>query len=99
MTNMDVDADTAAIQRIKAAEEKMAKMDIKTQQGLMSMRTEFNEKLNSILQEIRDQKNRTNVPTGEVPVEHQDQDEPQDQDEHQDRDEQAWMEDEMNRRT
>jgi len=99
-TNMDVDADTAAIQRIKATEDKMAKIEINTQRGLTSMKTEFNalnEKLNSILQGMKDQRNQTNVPTGEVPMEHQD--EPQDQDEHQDRDEQAWMLDKMNRRT
>jgi len=63
------------------------------------MRTEYNEKLDSILQEIRGKETQTNVPTAEVPEEHQDQDEQQDQDEHQDQDEQAWMQDEMNRRT
>jgi len=86
-TNMDVDADTAAIQRIKAAEEKMAKIEIKAEQRMTRMETKFEEKLNSILQAVEGKETWTNVPTEEVP------------DEHQDWDEQAWMEDEVNRET
>ena len=92
-TNMDPDTDTVAIQRIKAAEEKMAKIEIKTEQRLTRMETKLEEKLNSILQAVGGKETRTNVPTEEVPDEHQDPDE------HQERDKQAWMEDKVNRET
>ena len=69
-------------------------------QRIKGMRTEvsgLSARINLLLQEIRGNKTRTNVPAEEVPMEHQNQDVPQD--EHQDPDDQAWLLDEISRRT
>ena len=95
VTNMDGDAELTSIQRIKAAEEKMAKNEIKTQQSLQRMETKLKEQFDLLMQEIKSNKPQANIPPVEVPMEPQDQD----QDMHEDRDEQAWLQDEMSRRT
>jgi len=60
---------------------------------------ELSAKMDLLMQRTGGNKTQTDVPAEEVPMEHQNQDVPQDQDEHQDRDEQAWLLDEISRRT
>ena len=75
---MDVNSDTAFISRIKAAEEKMIRMETKAEERMTKMETKFDSKLTSILQALEQlgggKETRTNVPNVELPDEHQDED-------------------------